>query len=203
MIVGVTGYARSGKDSVAVVLCEDFGFCRLAFADLLREAVYRFNPWVYGEDSSKVSSLQSLVNKYGWEGAKAYFPEVRRCLQVMGTEVGRGTFGDNAWVDALFKQITNPDGSLCSGDYVITDVRFPNEADAIRSRAFSTPFGGHIWRVVRPHNEPVNAHPSETAMLDYPDIACTISNDGDLTDLRERVVEALHYSEHTPMTRNR
>ncbi len=44
MIIGLTGYAQSGKDTVANILVERYGFTRVAFADKIREFLYETNP---------------------------------------------------------------------------------------------------------------------------------------------------------------
>ena len=46
MIIGLTGYARSGKDTVAQILVDKFGFTRVAFADPIRDFCYQVNPIV-------------------------------------------------------------------------------------------------------------------------------------------------------------
>ena len=45
-IIGLSGFARSGKDEAAKVLVEEFGFKRVGFADKLREVLYALNPLV-------------------------------------------------------------------------------------------------------------------------------------------------------------
>ena len=65
-------------------------------------------------------------------------------------------------------------------NWIITDCRFPNEAEAIKDR------GGIIIRVDRPGVEPVNAHPSETA-LDNLDFDYRIANVSDLVALKQTV----------------
>ena len=55
-------------------------------------------------------------------------------------------------------------------NYVFSDVRFPNEADAIKD------LGGQIWRVHRTGVAPVNGHPSEIAMDGYPSNKHLVSN---------------------------
>ena len=170
MIVGLSGYARSGKDTVAGLLQ---GYERRAFADILREGVYRLNPIVF-EDVR----IQDLIDDYGWEQCKSGFPEVRRLLQVFGTEVGRQLIDDNVWVNAAMKDVS-PDDNI-----IFTDVRFPNEAKAIKA------VDGLIWRIDRPGKKPVNTHTSETAMNDWP-FDAILTNDGTLEDLQGQVETAL------------
>lgn len=174
-IIGLSGYARSGKDSVAKVLVEEYGYTRLAFADTLREALYALDPMVT-DDPDINWSISGLVKAMGWDRAKTGYPQVRTLLQRLGTEVGRDLIHPNVWVDATFAKMRD------GGKYVISDVRFPNEADAVKQ------WGGEIWRIMRPDTGPANDHPSETALDDYlPDVR--LYNDGTLDDLTVAVLE--------------
>jgi len=122
MIIGLSGYARSGKDTMASTLCLNYGFRRVSFADPMREAILILNPKI-----DSITHVAHYVEDYGWDMAKQN-PEIRRLLQVFGTDVGRRMFGENVWIDMAFKDI-KPDENV-----VIADVRFPNEADAIKQR---------------------------------------------------------------------
>ena len=66
MIIGVSGYARSGKDTIAEVLIMNYGFKRLAFADNIRKAVKVLNPIL--ENGKRVNEM---VKEFGWEVTKA------------------------------------------------------------------------------------------------------------------------------------
>lgn len=180
MLVGVSGYAQCGKDTIASLLVEEHGFLRAGFADALREFAYAANPIVKaiagslgGRTSLAYLRYADLVDKVGYEGAKQ-LPEVREFLQRVGTEAGRRVLGEDIWVETAMNRL-EPDKN-----YVFTDVRFPNEAGAVRDR------GGVVWRVTRPGFGPVNGHPSETALDDY-NFDRHIENDGTLDDLRRAV----------------
>jgi len=172
MIIGLSGYAQSGKDEIAKILVEQHGFKRLAFADPIRDAVYGLNPLVEGD-----LRLADLVDKYGWDVAKSK-DEVRRLLQSMGAEVGRKQFGSEFWVVVAMSQIGN------ATNVVFTDVRFPNEAQAI------TDMNGVIVRVIRPDTKPINDHESEVAMDRY-DFDATLVNAGSLDELPSKVDKVL------------
>ena len=171
MIIGLTGYAQSGKDTVASFLVEHYGFTRVAFADKLREFSYEINPIV-----KPGLKLQDAVDEMGWEKAKVRIPEVRRILQDVGLSA-RNMFGTTVWVDQVAKVMP-------SGPVVITDVRFLNEAQFIKNAA------GEIWRVERPGVLAVNSHISES-QLDGFNFDNVINNDGDLKDLFSEVAEAI------------
>lgn len=168
-LIGLSGYAQSGKDTAAGFLAE-LGFVRVAFADVLRSAVYALNPLM--PDGRR---LQDIVDEMGWDSAKTNFTEVRTLLQKMGTEVGRDLLGENIWVETALKDLS-PDGK-----YVVTDCRFPNEANAIRER------GGKVFRIHRTGVKAANAHPSETSLDDFPFDGYWL-NDGSLDDFRLTVL---------------
>lgn len=153
--IGLSGYARSGKDTVAAHLIGRHSYERVAFADSIREALYKLNPKVPINDVYGFIPLRPAVDMYGWEALKEDVPHVRNLLQRLGTEVGREMFGSEFWVDAAINKI--PDGAKV----VFTDVRFPNEAEAIRG------LGGRIYRVTREGVAPTNGHISEVALDDY------------------------------------
>lgn len=167
MIIGLTGYAQSGKDTVAKVLVDKFGFERIAFADPIRQFCYEHNPivaWVANEPVY----LKHVVDRDGWEGAKKS-DSVRRTLQNVGV-AARNVFGEDFWIKQALRRVLN-------GDYVITDVRFENEARAIKLYDNS-----QIWRVRRPGITAVNSHVSESQMDDYK-VDQILLNSGSVEDL--------------------
>lgn len=177
-IIGLSGYARSGKDAAAQVLVKEYGFTRVAFADKLREGIYALDPIVHvGLDFSDYPSrrLQSVIDEFGWDGYKVteYADEIRALLQRFGTEVGRQTFYDSIWID-LALDYTDADKIVAS------DCRFPNEKEAIESR------GGKVWRVQRSGFLAVNAHKSETS-LDSHTFNKILWNDGTLEEFQQTV----------------
>lgn len=180
MIIGIAGRAQHGKDTIGQVLVARYGYQHAAFADKVRELALVINPTVVHDMNGKMmfSRLSDLVEVYGWNGAKK-LPEVRRLLQSIG-EGARQVLGDDVWINALFATI-DP-----NANYVITDVRYQNEVDAIRNR------GGVVWRVVRPgFDNGVDAnHPSErnVALLD---VDVDITNDGSVEELQAKVVRLM------------
>jgi hypothetical protein len=176
MIVGLCGYGRSGKDTVAQRLVEH-GWGHYAFADGVRELVELIDPWVPGL-SDQGFPLHTLLNAVGWEGSKDTWPEVRRLLQETGTRC-REVFGPTVWVDLLSRRIGREERHV-----VVSDVRFPNEARWVQN------LGGKVLWVERPGVGPANDHPSETGMDDYP-VNGVINNGGTVDDLR-READKLH-----------
>jgi dephospho-CoA kinase len=177
MIIGLSGYAQTGKDTVAKFLVEHYGFTRIAFADPIREALYALDPMIADYPAIPNIRLSWIVDRSGWESVKQESAEVRRLLQRLGTEVARNQWSPSFWVDLAMQKANKFD------KVVITDVRYPNEYEAIRGA------NGDVWRVTKPGVVAVNSHPSETE-LDKFVFDGTISNDGSFESLHKSV-EAL------------
>ncbi|AZU97161.1 deoxynucleoside monophosphate kinase [Streptomyces phage Emma1919] len=173
MIIGLAGYARSGKDSAADAL-ESIGFRRIAFADKLREFMYEMNPPL--NCNGMIANLRDVIDRYGWNGYKdtIWAQDIRRWMQVVGTNCVRGILGNEIWADATFNSMH------MNRNYVVTDVRFVNEANGIRQR------GGRMYRIVREGVGPANNHVSETALDNY-DYDGFIHNDGSLEEFHDSV----------------
>jgi hypothetical protein len=176
--VGLSGWARSGKDTAAKYFIEELGHIRVSFADPIREALSRLNPYVDCGVEFRATPLSWVVNKVGWEDAKEFCPDVRRLLQRFGTEVARELWDEDFWVNAAIRSA--PDGSKI----VFSDVRYPNEADAVKK------LGGYVIRIERPEVGPANKHTSETALNDY-DFDEVVVNDGTIKELNDKIKEVV------------
>jgi hypothetical protein len=163
VIVGLSGYAGAGKDTAAEALIA-LGYTRVSFADKIREVMLGINmlipvvvPGIGGTPhTTTYMRLDNFLESCGgdWTLAKRNL-EVRGLAQRTGTDGGRNVLGENIWVDAVMKNL--PEGNI-----VFTDMRFPNEYEAI----VNSP-GGIVVRIVRPGVNAVNAHVSETALDGY------------------------------------
>ena len=173
MIIGLSGYARSGKDTIAEHLVKIYDFKRIAFADPIREFLYEMNPLI-----NKVP-LQQMVDEYGWDVAKSN-DEVRALLQNTGVGA-RKLFGSDFWVQQALKNLD------ATGDYVITDVRFKNEAQALSE------MGAFLWRVTRPGVNAINSHISEHDLDDW-EFDVSILNDSTIGALHSAVNRSFIYS---------
>lgn len=177
MIIGLTGLSGSGKDTVANHLVENYGFNRRAFADPLRKFLYEFNPQVKTREST-VRPLKEIVEvEGGWHRAQLVHPEVRNLLQRFATEFVREKVDPMFWVKLSMFDINSSDS------IVFSDVRFPNEADAINKK------GGIVIKVVSKTSELYKMdHISENQRVPY---LYTIENDGSLDDLYYKVDKIL------------
>ncbi|WIC90176.1 deoxynucleoside monophosphate kinase [Arthrobacter phage VroomVroom] len=176
-VVGMIGRKRVGKDTFADTLVAEYGFTRVSLAGPLKDAALRLNPIVGpspipGGLGSDYRRLADVVEAIGWEKAKDFVPGVRETLQRLGTDAIRA-IDDTFWIRAAVKAIDAIDGPV-----VITDVRFPNEADMIQALA------GYTVRIERSLPDDGDVHPSETALDNF--VAdFHVHNDGPLEDLQD------------------
>jgi len=105
--IGFIGLAGSGKDTAALGLLEH-GWCRMAFADRLKE----------------------FAKQFGWNGIKD--EAGRKFLQDLG--MAARTYNSNFWIDQVAGSLREISDNFLSKPKVWTDVRFQNEADFVRSR---------------------------------------------------------------------
>lgn len=131
-LIGLGGLLRAGKDAVAEHLAFQHGYTTLGMSDALNEALLLLNPLIEvpggRENFSVMQRYRELHDSIGYVEAKKN-PEVRRLLQVLGTEIGREMISEDVWVKIAEKRIT---GLLAEGKpVVITAMRFPNEIEML------------------------------------------------------------------------
>lgn len=176
--IAIAGRKRSGKDTAAAHLVEEFGYVRHGFADPLKEAALKLDPIVdadgddYGVDFYRLSTIIEWV---GWEKAKDTYPEVRQILQRLGDEAGRQVHGEETWVRNLLRRAESANAE--GHPVVVPDVRYPNEAELLREAGFL------VVRVDRPgYGSPTpGEHASER--VERLAVDRVIVNDGSLNQL--------------------
>ena len=180
-LIGIGGRLRAGKDTVADYLVERCGFTKLGMSDPLLEAALVLDPILYEDNSRNTVRLSEIVDAVGYTEAKKE-PEVRRFLQVLGTDFGRNMIGENVWVNIAARSI---DGLRNQGhDVVITGIRFENELGMVNR------LGGQSWWVDRDTDEPASDHASENGVAGW-QFDTIINNNGSLDDLYAEVERIL------------
>jgi hypothetical protein len=188
MIIGFGYKAGVGKTTSAKYLRENYGFEILSFAAPLKDAVKEMFSWT----DEHVYGSKKLIEDDFWGVTPG------RAMQLFGTELMRQRFGqlmteqghwpeserDNFWLKAAEARMLTMGPNI-----VFDDVRFPNEADAIRR------WGGIIVKI---HRDPIYDgrdpnHPSETSLDGYEDWDWQIQNTGTVEELYE-VLETIHAS---------
>jgi hypothetical protein len=131
MIIGITGFISSGKDTAANYFVAQHGFKRDSFAGALKDAVAS----VFGWDRELLEGLTPEARIWReqvdpWWSTRLKIPKLtpRWVLQYWGTNVCRFGFHDDIWIAALENRLRHRNGHT-----VISDVRFPNEIQAIRN----------------------------------------------------------------------
>ena len=127
---------RSGKSAVAAHLAVEHEYAKRPFAGPLKRMTRQFLR-EGGLSPSFIDRCMEEGKEEALPGALAAFGTPRRLMQTLGTEWGRQCLGSDVWV-ALWRCGVYA-GQRCVAD----DVRFPNEAQAIRD------LGGEMWLIVR------------------------------------------------------
>ena len=207
MIIGISGRARSGKDTVANIMITKFNFKKLSFADPLKEFCSQaFNiPLNYFHDDDKKDSPLPMpitvteqhlgvlvtcladagcivtpnhINEINLKGLGLIFVSPRNILQIVGTDLCRGVFGNSVWINIFKNKI-----SKAEGNFIITDLRFLNERQVIKD------LGGYNFLVIRPSQTPISldAHESELLGISPEKIDVTILNDSTINSLQREI----------------
>lgn len=199
-LLGLTGPSGSGKDLAGSMLTM-LGYTRFSLGDLIREDIIDSIDLVKaGLAISPLTSLkvtdQSIRQAYYrvFNSKKSLYikptpKHFRKLLQWWGTEYRRKQDKD-FWIKQLEKVIHLPGG--IPYPIVITDIRFPNEADWLMSKSWK-PFNvfPDLWRINRPMpKSKLMKHSSESHFKNLP-ITGTIHNTGDHYELARQIKEKL------------
>jgi hypothetical protein len=238
MIIGISGYSGSGKDTAGIIIQYLKASTKLPLKVVLKSP--KHHQWWLEERSSwqikkwagKLKVIASILTGIPTEkfedqefkksllgpewGTVSTNPlnsiepfkdiqfnalmSVREFLQKLGTSALRDGLHENAWINALMADYNPVSDTLLEGEvrkvreedlmypnWIITDTRFPNEAEAIKKA------GGIIIRIERPGIDPVNLHTSETS-LDNWNFDHVVVNDGSITDLTKKIKKVLKAS---------
>lgn len=184
LLIGLTGRAGAGKSTVARMLTDHYAFTKLALAEPILDML------------CTLFCMAGVDGAWAIERALKEQPTVlgysyRHLAQTLGTEWGRGLAPD-FWLRVLALRMESPE--LQHENIVVSDVRFPNEADFIKRR------GGWLVRVTRapqadeattpqpgaPATQAVRAHTSEQH-TDTLDADFQLFNHGSFATLEEQI----------------
>jgi hypothetical protein len=183
-VVGITGKIGSGKTTVSNYIKQYYNMNEYSFAEPLKKIgeCFKFqNKELYGTQEEK---LAPSVN-WGISG--------RVFLQRMGTEIGREILpkiipemdmGDSGsiWI-RLFDIHADEVSKSDKPGLVISDIRFLNEASAIKSR------GGIVIRIIRDDEKESGGHTTHASEMEMDQIKpdFIIHNSGNLDNLYNTV----------------
>lgn len=228
LLIGIGGKLAAGKDTLADHLVVAHGFVKHGMSEPLATALYTLNPLVsmefennrtWAEDAGidleqssstpgapVIERYRELIDHIGYTQAKR-IPEVRRLLQVLGTEVGRDQLDIDTWTNIARRKIREVrDAGV---PVILTGIRFTNERDMILEEggtlvwierpepnllAFGSPegaapaenIGQAVVRAIDDALDPALAqyHTSEVTLTSS-DFDTTILNDGSLKQLQQ------------------
>ena len=165
MLIGISGKAGCGKDTLGKYLCDEYRCLHYYFAKPLKEAA----KIMFALTDDQIANKEVPIEPWGISPRKIW--------QLLGTEVGRG-IDPAIWIKNAEMFVKSVPGRTV----VITDCRFDNEAIFIRNR------GGVVINIVRDQQGIIaeNKHSSEGGLR--PDnIDMTIKNNGSIEDLCNEV----------------
>lgn len=182
-IIGFLAKRRSGKDTASDYIVKKYGYTKKAFADSLKKSVQQ----LFGFTDSQLYTDEKEKIDPNWGVSP------RRVFQVFGTDIIRELFpklllpgiGSDFHIkrfDIWYRE--NKDKNI-----VISDVRFQNEVDYIRS------IGGVVLKIKRPNldlKENADLHKSESGIDSLENYNGTITNNGSLKDLYEKLDEFIY-----------
>lgn len=215
-LIGISGLMGSGKDTLAALMqyhiskhrlekfgdspslfpsIEDFvngrgeglsnrhGWETRRFADKLKECAALILGVPRQKFEDQAFKMEALPKE--WDREVPVLDGVmepmsyRVFLQELGTE-GARSIHPQFWVNALFSDFKE------DSNWFITDARFPNEGEAIKSR------GGIMIQVVRTINRPIgSSHASERAMENYGGYDYTVLNNSTIEELSNQALHIL------------
>ena len=182
-IIGVCGRKESGKSVIGSV-CRQYGYHVIRFAEPLKRLISQLidverenldalktevKNYTFNEDKIKfLSDSTNIPLEFVREKIEGKtFPTVRDLLQVIGTDLIRA-YNTNWHADKVREYLTSEENK--DKNFVIDDVRFPNEREVIES------LGGECWFIVRTRVDNVSNHASEIS-LRWQDFENIIVND--------------------------
>lgn len=151
-IIAISGKANTGKDYVSRLIQNSYNYYPFSFALHFKMEMVGMGDVTYEE----VMDTKP--------------PHVRDMIQQRGTEHGRLLYGEDIWVDTVDSWFRYFSKNWKINRFVITDIRFPNEAEYVKR------VGGKVFRIKskdRLQSSKLNStqlsHTSETALDSYPD----------------------------------
>lgn len=196
-IIGLVGRAGAGKDTVANILQDAYGHVPVAFADALREEISEafgvdHSLWVDRFTKEQPTPALSIarckdsrfIRRMIALAEDPYSPRSpRQIMRWWGTEFRRDCDSNTYWHDRLHERI---EGHLRTGarKIAVTDVRFLNEAEFIRT------MGGSIWRIRRDSADAVHADHQSESEQERIEADRSINNNRSLGNLVENVLNA-------------
>jgi len=200
MIIGISGKARSGKDTFASMLAEELfnltriKFVLMAYAHGIKVRIQKDFDLSYEQLWGDDKEIIDTRYRKNIQSGEPEFWSAREIMQAYG-EFYRSIYQD-FWVKHLF-DIVEDKGYK---NVIITDVRHPNEIRAVSER------DGYIIKVESNRdNKPKvysTNHISETALDDFDKYDFTVENNSGLEVLRQSAMDVAKFLMSTEKMKN-
>lgn len=146
-ILGISGMISSGKDSITEMLVGEYGFERISFSAILKDAVaaiYGYDREVLEGRTAEARELRERIDPW-WSARLDRKFSPRIALQEFGTSVMRDHFHYNIWALALERRLAPIIEKNPGARFVSSDTRFFNELSFIHKT-----LNGVCLNVIRP-----------------------------------------------------
>lgn len=157
MLVGLTGCAAHGKDTVADHLVKNHGFVKLSFAGPLKDGVAA----IFGFDRSRLEDDREYK-----ENPSSWGESPRHYLQWLGTDILRKHVTPDFFMIRMQNELTTQ--MALGSNVVISDARFDNEAQMILDGGKDAGYDSEVWKVDAATRlivgRALDAHASETGI---------------------------------------
>jgi dephospho-CoA kinase len=172
LIIGFTGKAGSGKDTASMVTIENNKIDKFAFAAPLKKAAAEL--FLFTDEQLHTDKKEKIDPKWN--------KSPRQVLQWLGCEVLRDQFDKDIFLKNMSHRIKSSNANII----FITDVRYDNEAELIRS------VGGKIIKIERPDLKQIQFfnHSSENGLSSNL-IDIIINNDSTIESLHKKVLNTI------------
>jgi hypothetical protein len=180
-IIAITGRMRNGKDTLADYLIKKYCYQQLAFAEPIKQIcmiLYGFT-----QEQCYGNLKETLDKRWGITPRQAF--------QFIGTELFRKqmknllpNIEDNFWVKVLQEKIKQIYKENSNTKFVISDVRFFNELEGLRTVAKELGVSIECIRVTRPDINSTDKHESEI-YIDQLKVDHDLINNKQIQDLHD------------------
>ena len=192
-IIGITGKAGSGKDTVANYFIDSKNYIKLTFGGAVKDIVQIITGWsrdmIEGQTVESRELRETVVHQN-------YNMNCRQLMQFVGTDLFRNNLDQNVWINIVNDKVKKLILDINSGTQtlkhvkgiIISDVRFDNEAQFIKS------IGGTIVKINRNVAIESSNHQSERGISIATDYV--IENNTTIDDLYNQIDYIIYDMKH-------
>jgi len=181
-LIGLIGYAGSGKSTVASILENQYSVVRTRFASTLKRMLKSMLISSGVSEEESIAMIDGHLKEVPCSVLGGKTP--RYALQTLGTEWGRNIIDNDIWVNSTMSRVNNLINT--GARVVLDDVRFPNEASAVKQH------GGILIKVYRSASIPTAiTHSSEDLNMEA-DVL--LVNNGSIEELTNQIICLFGYT---------